>query len=333
MLDDSTKISLAQTISDSNKKLFGVGLHAINELHVRFPDLTQKDMGVAWFGGGLQGQLPLLLNMFPEVLFEMHTQRPCPVGVGLWETVDVAYHNTSLEEFLQHVEYYKGNRKFAVLVDLDYHLKPEKLTKMNHARIVPTVESESVHYDRYTAVYDATCARLARCGHVMLVSTPFRMPWITRDYSDNAHKASWRDASLGEHEVRCTNMRLFPQFASRVKSTEMRGLLMTGGAGRGELQTVVDWQALDKRLNDEDTASRELARATFMLEQLETYQKIAVSVGMSCSKETACMRAWSAVFVENSIDEMRALLIDHEIANSDTGIYKAQAPPTWSKAA
>ena len=63
MLDDSTKISLAQTISDSNKKLFGVGLHAINELHVRFPELAQKDMGVAWFGGGQQGQMPLLLNI------------------------------------------------------------------------------------------------------------------------------------------------------------------------------------------------------------------------------------------------------------------------------
>jgi len=63
MLDDSTKITLAQTISDSNKKLFGVGLHAINELHVRFPELSQKDMGVAWFGDGQQGQMPLLLNI------------------------------------------------------------------------------------------------------------------------------------------------------------------------------------------------------------------------------------------------------------------------------
>ena len=332
MLDDGTKISLAQTINESNKKLFGVGLHAINELHVRFPELTQADMGVVWFGGGLQGQLPLLLNMFPEVLFEIHTQRACPVSVGLWEKVTVTYHNTSLEECLQHIECYEGNRKFAVLIDLDYHIKPGQLTKMNEARVVPTVESESVHYDRYTAVYNAACARVARCGHVMLVSTPFRMPWVTRDYSANAHKASWRDASLDEHEVRCTDMLLFPQFASRVKSTEMRGLLVTGGDGRREVQTVVDWQALDKRLNDEDTASRELARATFMLEQLETYQTVAVPVGVSCSEETACMRAWSAVFVENSIDEMRGLLIDHEIANSAKVIYKAQELSTWSKA-
>ncbi len=141
--------------------MFGVGLHAINELHVRCPELTQADMVVVWFGGGLQGQLPLLLNMFPEVHFENHTPRACPVSVGLWEKVTVTYHNTSFEECLQHIECYTGNRKFAVLIDLDYHLKPGQLTKMNEDRVVPTVESESVHYDRYTAVYDAACARRA----------------------------------------------------------------------------------------------------------------------------------------------------------------------------
>jgi hypothetical protein len=312
--------SLANTVSESNKKLFGVGLHAMNEMHVRFPELEPKDMRVVWFGAGLQGQLPVLFGMYPDVEFEIHTQRECPVSTDLRSSLKVTYHKTSLDECLRQVEDYDGDKKYAVLLDLDYHIKPSELTAMNRARVVPTVESESVHYDRYTAQYNAACARVARCGHVVLVSTPFRMPWVTSDFASNAQKASWLDPQLREHEMRCPSMQLCPQFGSRLRSTELRGLLVTGGAS---LESVINWKELDASLHGTATATRELSRANFMLEQLQTYKAVADARGTSASAGNECLRGWSQTFVDNSIDEMRQTVRRLESTNRRDGIYKA----------
>jgi hypothetical protein len=277
----------------------------MNEMHTRFPDLQQADMGVVWFGAGLQGQLPVILLLHPEVEFQIHTHRPCPMSTDVCGSLNVTYHDTSLDECLRHIEEYQGGKKFAVLLDLDYHLKPSQLDAFNRARIEPSVESESVHYDRYTKQYNAACARVARCSHVVLVSTPFRMPWITSDYAANAHKASWADPLLREHEIRVPNMLLFPQFGSRVRSTELRGLLVTADK---QFESVIDWKALDKSLNGCNTAARELTRAQFMLSQLETYRTVARARRKADSTDNGCMRTWADAFISNSIDEMHRLV-------------------------
>jgi hypothetical protein len=277
--------------------MFGICLHVLNEMHTRFPNLRQADMGVVWFGAGLQGQLPVMLVLHPEVEFQIHTH--------VCGSLNVTYHDTSLDECLSHIEGYKGGKKFAVLFDLDYHIKPSQLEAFNRARIAPSVESESVHYDRYTRQYNAACARVASCSHVLLVSTPFRMPWITSDFAANAHKASWADPLLYEHEIRVPNMLLFPQFGSRVRSTELRGLLVTGDK---QLETVIDWKALDKSLNGTDTTTRELARAQFMLSQLETYRAVARARRKTGSADNACLCTWADTFIGNSIEEMRRLV-------------------------
>ena len=297
--------SLSNTVSDPNKKMFGICLHVMNEMHTRFPDLQQADMGVVWFGAGLQGQLPVILLLHPEVEFQIHSHRPCPMSTDVCGSLNVTYHDTSLDECLRHIEEYQGGKKFAVLLDLDYHLKPSQLDAFNRARIEPSVESESVHYDRYTKQYNAACARVARCSHVVLVSTPFRMPWITSDYAANAHKASWADPLLREHEIRVPNMLLFPQFGSRVRSTELRGLLVTADK---QFESVIDWKALDKSLNGCNTAARELTRAQFMLSQLETYRTVARARRKADSTDNGCMRTWADAFISNSIDEMHRLV-------------------------
>ena len=289
--------SLSNTVSDPNKKMFGIGLHVLNEMHTRFPDLDPKDMGVVWYGAGLQGQLPVLLLLHPEVEFQIHTHKQCPFSIGVRDSLLVSYQNTSMEQCVRYVEEYRGDKKFAVLFDLDYHMKPSQLAANNRACIAPSVESESVHYDKYTKQYQDACKRVAACSHVLLVSTPFRMPWITSDSDANGHSASWRDPLLGAHEIRAPNMLLFPQFGSRLKSTEMRGLLV---AGTEPSEVVLDWKILDTHLNSEDTASREQARAQFMLRQLQTYREIT-----GTREGSAEPNAWAAAFIENSIHEMR----------------------------
>jgi len=54
----------------------------------------------------------------------------------------------------------------------------------------PTVETESVYYDLYTSRYNSACARAAQCAHVLVVSSPFRMPWLTSDFPRNARPIS-----------------------------------------------------------------------------------------------------------------------------------------------
>ena len=321
--------SLLSSVSDSNKKLFAIGLHALNELHARCPDLPQSDMRVVWFGGGLQGQLPVLFGMFPDAHFEIHTQRACPVSAELQRSLNVTYKKSTFEECLSQIEAYRGPQKLAVLLDIDFHIKPNEIAAFNKASIPPTVETESVHYDRYTAVYNAACERLARCAHVVLVSVPFRLPWLTSDYAANGHKASWLGAGLGPHEIRVPNMLLFPQFGARVNSTEMRGLLVVAD---GYSESVVDWHAFDKKMYGASKEDRQIERANGLLQQLERSQAV-TAARRSARADTASLRAWSDAFLKNSICEVRQIVHDLESRNSATVVYKRPRSSAWSGAA
>ena len=304
--------SLLTTVSEPNRKMFAVGLHVINELHMRFPNLEQDKMRVVWFGAALQGQVPVLSGLCPDVEFEVHTSKKSPVGPELQNNLQIAYHDKSLDECLEHIEAYDGPKKLAVLLDLDFHIKPRELSVLNKANIAPTVESESVHYDRYTTKYNSACERLSRCAHVLLVSTPFRLPWLTGDFAQNMHLASWLDPQLPKEQMRCPNIMLFPQFGARVKSTELRALLVTAD---GYSESTVDWQALDSSLNGTPTETRELARAKFMLEQLLTFEAVTDARRKLGSSEAECFRTWSDSFVTNSIAEMYRLVDDLESRN------------------
>jgi hypothetical protein len=320
----SASHSLTNTVGDSNKKLFSVGLHVLNEMHERFPGLQQSDMRIVWFGAGSQGQLPVLFGMYPEAEYEIHTQRACPVSAEVLQSLKVSYHDTSFEECLCRIEGYQGTQKFAVLLDVDYHIKPNELSARNKAKIAPSVESESLHYDRYMARYNAAYARLSRCSHVLLVSTPFRLPWLTDDFAANARRASWIDAELPLHKMRCPDVVLFPQFGSRVKSTELRGLLTTAGGYR---ECVIDWHKIDKSMYKTSTETHELSRAKFMLAQLERYKALAAGRPKTGN---LCMREWSDAFVGNSIDEMREVVQGLESRNNVGGIYKEHSVSEWS---
>lgn len=311
--------SLLSTVSDSNKKLFAVGLYTLNELHVRYPSLPQSSMRVVWFGGGLQGQLPVLFGMFPDVHYEIHTQRPCPVSPELQSRLNVTYKKSSFEECLSQIEAYNGPQKLAVLLDIDFHIKPSEITSSNKANIPVTVETESVHYDRYTAVYKAACERLARCGHVALVSTPFRLPWLTSDLAQNGHKASWLTAGLGPHEIRVPDMMLFPQFGGRANSTELRGLLVVAN---GYSESVIDWHAFDKLMYGKSKEDRHLERAKAMLEQLKTSQTVTTARRAQSVCEHASLHEWSDAFLRNSIGEMQQIIHDLESRNSAAIVYK-----------
>jgi hypothetical protein len=321
--------SLLSTVSDSNKKFFSVGLHVLNELHVRCASLPQSDLRVVWFGGGLQGHLPVLFGMFPAVHFEIHTQRACPVSAELQSNLNVTYKKSSFEECLSEIEAYNGPQKFAVLLDMDFHIKQSELNVFNKTNIPVTVETESVHYDRYTKVYNAACARLARCGHVVLVSTPFRLPWITSDLAANGHKASWLTSDLGPHEVRVPNMLLFPQFGSRANSTELRGLMVVAD---GYSETVMDWQAYDKKMYGTPKEARQLEQAKFMLEQLERGKTVTTARRAQGVDGNACLFDWSDTFLRNSIGQLQQIVHDLECRNSGTIVYKRARSSAWSGA-
>jgi hypothetical protein len=321
--------SLSTSVSESNTKMFAVGLHVVNEMHVRFPQLQQDEMRVVWFGAALQGQVPVLACLCQDVEFEIHTHKACPVSAELLTTLKVAYHDKSFDECLSHIEAYAGPKKFAVLLDLDFHIRPRELSAMNQASVGPTVASESVHYDRYTAQYSAACERLSRCEHVLLVSTPFRLPWMTRDFASNAHAASWLDAALPPQQMRCPDMQVFHQYGSRAKSTEMRGMFVTGN---GYSERTVDWQELDAALHGTATETRELARAKFMLEQLRTFQTVTDARRTPSLADKVCLRGWSDAFVRNSIDEVSALVHELESSNNAKVIYKDAVTSSWSKA-
>ena len=310
--DSRMSPSLLTTVSEPNRKMFAVGLHVINELHARFPNLEQEKMRVVWFGAALQGQVPVLSGLFPNIEFEVHTHKKSPMSIDLQNNMQVRYYNSSLDECIEHIEAYDGPKKLAVLLDLDFHIKPQQLSSLNKANITPTVESESVHYDRYTTKYNTACEHLSRCGHVLLVSTPFRLPWLTSDFAQNAHLASWLDAELPQEKMRCPNFQLFPQFGARLKSTELRALFLTGN---GYSESTVDWQALDSSLHQTATETRELARAKFMLEQLLTLESVTNVRRKLWSSEDLCLQVWSDAFVANSINEVRKLVHDLESAN------------------
>ena len=322
--------SLLSSVSDSNKKLFAVGLHALNELHERCPDLPQSDLRVVWYGGGLQGQLPVLFGMFPDAHFEIHTQRACPVSAELQSSLNVTYKKSSFEECLSQIEAYRGPQKFAVLLDMDFHIKPNEIAAFNKASIAPTVETESVHYTLYTAVYNAACQRMARCGHVVLVSVPFRLPWLTNDFAANGHKASWLGAGLGSHEIRVPSMRLFPQFGARTNSTEMRGVLLVSD---GYSESVVDWHAFDKKMYEvASKEDRQLERANAMLEQLKRSQ-VVTTARRAGRVDIASLAAWSDAFLRNSIGEVCQIVHDLECQNRATSVYKRPRSSSWSGAA
>ena len=311
--------SLLTTVSEPNRKMFAVGLHVINEMHVRFPNLEQHNMRIVWFGAALQGQVPVLSGLCPNIEFEVHTHKRCPISKELQDNLQISYHDTSLEECLQHIEAYNGPKKFAVLLDLDFHIKPRELSVLNKANVVPTVESESVHYDRYTTQYNAACARLSRCSHVLLVSMPFRMPWLTSDFAQNAHLASWLDPQLSHEQMWCPNMLLVPQFGARLKSTELRGLFVTGD---GYSESILDWQTMDSLLHETDAGTRQLARAKFMLEQLLTFEKLSDARRKETLSATLCLQTWTDSFVANSIDEVCRLVHDLESTKDVQVIYK-----------
>jgi len=321
--------SLLSCVSDSNKKLFTVGLHALNELHVRCPSVPQSDMRVVWFGGGLQGHLPILFGMFPDVHFEIHTQRACPVSDELKRGMNVTYKKSSFEECLSEIEAYNGPQKLAVLLDLDFHIKPKEIAARNKENVPTTVETESVHYDRYTAVYNAACARLARCGHVVLVSVPFRLPWITSDLPVNGHKASWLTEGLGPNEIRVPDMLLFAQFGSRVNSTELRGLLVVEN---GYSESVLDWHAFDKKMYGTSTEVRQLERAKVMLGQLETSRTVTTARRAQSVCGKTYLFEWSDAFLRNSIGELQQIIHDLECRNSATIVYKRARSSSWSGA-
>ena len=186
-------------------------------------------------------------------------------------------------------------------------------------KIPPTVESENVHYDRSTTRNNDVCVRLADCSHVLLVSMPFRMPWLTSNFAENGHLTSWMDPHLSKEQMWCPNILLFPQFGACLKSTELRGLLVTGD---GYSESTVDCQALDSSLNNTTTETRQLARANFMFEQVLTFETVTKESHKLTSSGDICLQTWSDLFVPNSIDEMHGLLHDLESTNGAQVIYK-----------
>jgi len=311
--------SLLTTVSEPNRKMFAVGLEVINELHMQFPELDQEKMRIVWFGAALQGQIPVLSGLCPNIEFEVHTRKKCPLSVELQDNMQVRYYDSSLQECIEHIEAYDGPKKLAVLIDLDFHIKPHQLRSLNKAKIAPTVESESLHYDMYTTKYNAACERLSRCGHVLLVSTPFRLPWLTSDFEQNAHLATWLDPQLPKTHMRCPTMRLSPQFGARLKSTELRALLLTE---HGYSDSIVDWQSLDSSLHQTATETRELARAKFMLQQLLTFRAVTGKRKELSSSQANCLQTWSDSFIANSIDEVSQLVHNLESTNGAQVIYK-----------
>ena len=265
-------------------------LHAL-EAHA---DVPASDVTVACYGAALQVHVPHAITLLgPNLSWELwRADAHAPLfEAHLSKKIDKR--SGTIDDFLQEVSN-RPERRFICLVDLDLHVPPHVLRARNEQGVKPTVESENRFYEGITKQYADICTRAARMTQVMVVSIPFRAPWVTDDFERNKKHALWLHA--GE-QMLYPKLFKFRQYNTRPRSTEVRGLCWCGSGVEHE---TVDWKQIDADMR-ETNARRVFRDHDVLLEFIEQYETCTTKRTDLFERETAACRTWREDFMRNSL--------------------------------
>jgi hypothetical protein len=262
------------------------------EAHAEVP---ATDITVACYGAALQMHVPhaaalLGPNLTWEIwradehaaLFEAHLSKQIEKRTG------------SVEDFFAGIAA-RPDRRFVCLVDLDLHLPAHVLRARNRRGIRPTVESENRFYEDMTAQYAGMCRRAGALPQVLVVSIPFRAPWLTEDFEANKQHARWLQA---DGTMLYPKLGTFRQYSTRPRSTEVRGLCWCGG--RAAADETVDWRKIDADMQASN-ARRVFRDYDVLRDFIGEYTRHTAARADLFANETAASKAWRESFVENSL--------------------------------
>jgi hypothetical protein len=215
-------------------------------------------------------------------LFEAHLSKKIEKRIG------------TVNDFLQDISC-RPERRFICLVDLDLHVPAHVLRARNEQGVQPTVESENRFYEDITKRYADICTRAASMQQVVVMSIPFRAPWVTEDFARNKERALWLQT---KGEMVYPKLFKFRQYNTRPRSTEVRGLCWC--AGKGVEPERVDWKKIDADMA-ETNARRVFRDHDVLLELIEHYQTCTARKTDLFENETAVCRTWRDDFMRNSL--------------------------------
>jgi hypothetical protein len=188
-----------------------------------------------------------------------------------------------------------------MFVDLNMHLTPEDLNSMNIIGVKSTVFSENRFFQMYTLVYKNACVIEDRNADILIISMPLRLPWVTHDFEKNKQCAAWLSNDLGENVILYPSVEMFPQFASRPKSSKLRSLYLTANAKR---DIHIEWKRYDHEAESVDWHAKNTEKLVFMLALMDRCD--AYLGARENTHGNHYLHAWSRIFVEDSKKKLLA---------------------------
>ena len=276
--------------------MFHAHIKSIVECLKRHPEVRAGDITVACFGAALQLHLPHCMAMLgPNVRWELW--RDDAQFAPLFQqhlSSKVQEHVGTTAQYLMSVRS-RADRRFICLVDIDIHT-PEHAFRLNNSKGVPhSVDTENHFYESFTRPYANMCRLAAAMPHVLLVSTPFRAPWITADFDANKTRAVWTQA---DESMLHPHVDTFVQYNSRPRSSEVRALCWCSGNAAPD--ATVDWKQMDVDMAAYN-ARRVFRDHDLLLDLMREYAACAASRPDLFENEPSALQAWRTTFVQNSI--------------------------------
>jgi hypothetical protein len=291
-------------IPTSSLKAFGVGLHGILEFRDRFPSVREIDMRVVCYGCGDGRHIPFLVSLFPDLKWEIYTPENKPLQIKHVLNTNLNIHRRcgTLHECFDDIWRRRSvGEKVLMFVDLNMHLTPQDLNAMNKIAVKPTVFSENRHFQIYTLTYKNACAMADRNADILMLSMPLRLPWVTHDFEQNKRRAAWLSKDLDENVMLYPSVEMFPQFASRPKSSELRALYLTANAKR---DMHIEWKRYDHEAESVDWHAKNTEKLDFMLALIDRCD--AYLGAREKTHGNHYLHAWSRIFVEDSKKQLLA---------------------------
>ena len=258
-------------------------------------DVPASDITIACYGAALQMHVPHAAALLgPNVSWEIWRADEHAALFEAHLSKQIEKRTGSVDDFFAGLSA-RPARRFVCLVDLDLHLPAHVLRSRNAQGIRPTVESENRFYEDMTEQYAGMCRRAAGLPQVLVLSIPFRAPWLTEDFEANKKHARWvqKDGTMVYPK-----MRTFRQYGTRPRSTEVRGLCFCGGRA-AEVETV-DWRGIDADMRASN-ARRVFRDYDVLREMIGQYAQCTAARADLFVSETAASKAWRESFVANSL--------------------------------
>ena len=283
-------------IDSRHHKLFHAYIKSVAACLTRHPEVRAEELTVACFGAGLQMHIPYCMALLgPHMRWELWREKGdfAPLfQQHLPQRVEQRVGTTA--EFFASVGA-RTDRRFICLVDMHINT-PEHAFRLNNSYgVTHSVDTENHFYESFTRPYANMCRLAAAMPHVLVVSMPFRAPWLTADYDTNKARAVWTDTDEGMRHPRVDT---FVQFNTRPRSSEVRALCWCAGSGVSEER--VDWKQIDVDMAAYN-AQRRFRDHDKLQELLLEYEASTAGRADLFEHESSALRSWCAAFVQNSM--------------------------------